>query len=693
MLQRLGRLAQVAHGRDARATSETVYNTSVMVTLFISLMWLSPFSEQPIVTRQSHVLAAPDRILVRFTSETARKACEGAGFTILRDIPQIGYTVVRVPWGQVDESIALFMRNGWASEAYPDRAYRLAYEPNDPLFPSQWNLFRMQLPQAWDWTRGNPQVVVAVLDTGVDYNHPELAPNLWVNTREIPNNGVDDDGNGLVDDYLGYDFAYNDPDPMDDHGHGTACAGIVAAAGNNGLQIAGVAFQCRIMCVKIGLSNGYSYDSMFAPAVIYAAQMGAKVQSISYFSDDLTPALRAATDYAWKHGSLLVVAAGNYNEPLPLYPAGYDRAVGVAASTPSDRKASFSNMGSWVDVAAPGVGIYATTRGGGYTDSFAGTSAAAPNAAGVAALLWSWLPNARIETVREALEYSAEPIPDPTAGVYVNYGIVNADRALHFLREATLLPDGFALWNPIQPTIHWVSPHRIPYEGGRVTIGGRYFGWNPLWGRVMLDNQRLQVLDWTDGKIVVWVPRGARPGGLQVIVRGVPSNRVWLERAYHPTRRGASPTDRQIKGYLAGASVTGGFDELRQADGQALIADARDDSGDLALYLLVRGLDKNRVRGNLRLTYRRKGRNLAPGVTEQVQLYNFASGSYPYGNFTTVLDAPPPLNDYQTITVTLPGNPAQYVSYEGDLFVRVLIPGAGANGQLWIDQMRFEWEE
>jgi hypothetical protein len=661
--------------------------------LGLALVSLFHSGEQPLLTRYSRVLAAPDRVIVRFVDETARKACEAAGFPVLRDIPEIDYSVVRVPWGQVDESIQHLLRNGWVREAYPDRAYQLAYEPNDPLFPSQWNLFKMQVPQAWDWTRGNPQVVVAVLDTGVDYNHPELAPNLWVNTGEIPNNGIDDDGNGLVDDYLGYDFAYNDPDPMDDHGHGTACAGIVAAVGNNNLQIAGVAFGCRIMCVKIGLSNGYSYDSMFAPAVIYAARMGAKVQSISYFSDDLTPALRAATDYAWKQGSLLVVAAGNYNEPLPLYPAGYDRAVGVAASTGSDRKASFSNMGSWVDVAAPGVGIYATTMGGGYTDSFAGTSAAAPNAAGVAALLWSWSPNARIETIREALEYSAEVIPDPAAGIYVNYGRVNADRALRYLREATLLPDGFALWNTIQPAIHWVSPHRIPYEGGRVTIGGRYFGWSPRWGRVMLNHQPLQVLEWTDSKIVVWVPRGARLGWLQVVVRGVPSNRIWLDRANYSTWRGAAPTDRQIKGYLAGASVSGGFAELRAADGQALIADARDDNGNLVLYLLVRGLDKERVKGSLRLTYRRRGQNLAPGASETVQLYNFASGSYPYGSFTTALTTSPPTDTYQTVMVNLPGDPSEYVSYEGDLFVRVLIPAAGANGQLWIDQMLFEWQE
>lgn len=647
--------------------------------------------ELPILTNHSRVLAAPDRVIVRFAGEEQRKYCEQAGFRILREIPEIDYTVVQVPWGQVDETIALFQQRGWVKEAYPDRAYRLAYTPNDPLFPSQWNLQRMQLPLAWDWTRGRPEVVVAVLDTGVDYNHPELTPNLWVNSAEVPNNGVDDDGNGLIDDYLGYDFAYNDADPMDDHGHGTACAGIVAAAGDNNLQIAGVAYNCRIMCVKIGLSNGYSYDSMFAPGVIYAARMGAKVQSISYFSDDLTPALRAATDYAWSQGSLLVVAAGNYNEPLPLYPAGYDRAVGVAASTSSDRKASFSNMGSWVDVAAPGVSIFATTLGGGYTGSFAGTSAAAPNAAGVAALLWSWSPNARIETIREALEYSAEVIPDPTVGAYVNYGLVNANRALQYLREATFLPNGVALWNPIYPVIHWVSPHQVPIQGCQLTIAGRYFGWNPLWGRVMLDNRPLRVVEWTDSKIVVELPPGSRAGELQVIVRGVPTNRFRLERAFTPYRRAAAPHDRQIKGYTAGARVSGGFTELRRADNIALIAKARDDNGSLVLYLLVRGLDKQRARNALQLTYRRYGQNIPTNVVERLEIYNFDTGSYPYGSFTTVFSAPVP-RSYLTSVASLP-NPAQYISYEGDLFLRIVIEGAGADGRLLIDQLLVEWDE
>lgn len=665
-----------------------------MELVLATILWLGWWAkaEMPIWTSQSRVLASPTRAIVRFVNEKSRRHAESCGFAIIREIPDIEYTVVRVPWGQVDESIELMKKSGWVKEAYPDHAYQMAYNPNDPLFPNQWNLFKMQVPQAWDWTRGTPQVVIAVLDTGVDYTHPEIAPNLWVNSAEISSNGIDDDNNGFIDDYLGYDFAYNDSDPMDDHGHGTACAGIVAGLGDNAFQLAGVAYNCRIMCVKIGLSNGYSYDSMFAPAIIYAANMGAKVQSISYFSDELTPALRDAADYAWSRGALLIVAAGNYNEPFPLYPAGYDRAVGVAASTENDRKASFSNMGSWVDVAAPGVNIYATTMGGGYTNSFAGTSAAAPNAAGVAGLLWSWLPNARIETVREALEYSAEVIPDPLVGEYVNYGRVNANRALQYLREAIFLPDGSALWTHIQPTIHWISPARLPATGGRLTIAGRYFGWRPDWGRVLLGNQPLRIVEWTDAKIVVEVPPRFRANWLWVRVRGYPSNRIWLEPSRSAHTRQAVPVDRQVSGYTRGASVQGGWRELLNPDGTVLTAKARNDNGALVLFFLVRGLDKNRTQGTLRLTYRRGGLQMDAGATEEVGVYNFDSGSYPYGVFTVVHSGAVP-NNMQTLSLTLTGSPSQYISYEGDLFIRIRIPSAGANGQLHIDQFLVEWRE
>lgn len=672
----------------------------MIIWLTLILGWIGPGDlqstvnlQEPLLTSNTRVLAAPDRLLVRVPNEESKQLCETLGFQVIREIPQIDYTVLRVPYGQVDETAQLLRALKIVEEAYPDRAYKMAFEPNDPRYPNQWSLARMNLPTAWDITQGDPNIKVAILDTGVDYHHPDLASNIWTNPGEIPNNGIDDDGNGYIDDYWGWDFAYVDNDPMDDHGHGTACAGIVAAATNNGIGMAGIAFRCKLMCVKIGLSDGYSYDSMFAPAVIYAADMGAKVQSISYFSDDLTPALRAATDYAWKRGSLLIVAAGNYNEPWPVYPAGYDNAVGVAATTQNDQKASFSNVGSWVDVGAPGVSIVATSVGGGYTNGFSGTSAAAPNAAGVVALLWSLAPNAKIETIREALEYSSETLNDPVSGSFMNYGRVNAAFALQLLQSVALDPNGFALWNPITPAIHWISPHRMPSTGGRLTLAGRYFGHQSGWGKVKLNGQALNILEWYDGKIVVEIPRRARPGWLEVTARGIRSNRVWLQLESATKPMTAAPTDRQMVGlYGGGASLAGSYPELLEADGQVLNARARNDNQQIVLKLLVRGLDKERIR-SLDWEYLRQFQNTTAGAAETIELYDFSSGSYPYGQFVGLYSGSAMPDSQQLKTGTAPGDVSRFVSYEGDLFVRITVQAGNSNGRLLIDKLWFRWKE
>ncbi|GIV20208.1 MAG: hypothetical protein KatS3mg023_1959 [Armatimonadota bacterium] len=674
--------------------------------LLCALSWADQ-SVEPVLTSHSRVLAAPDRVIVRFSHIAAQRAAVQMGYQVVRNIPQLGYVVLKIPYGQVDETIAQLKAKGLVREAFPDRAYRMAYIPNDPLLPNQWNLFKMNVPAAWDITQGSPEVVVAVLDTGVDYNHPELAPNIWRNLGEMPDNGIDDDGNGFVDDDLGWDFAYGDRDPMDDHGHGTACAGIIAAAGDNGFQMTGIAYRCRVMCVKIGLSNGYSYDSMFAPGVVYAADMGAKVQSISYFSDDLTPLLRAAVDYAWRKGCLVVAAAGNFDEPFPIYPAGYDKAVAVAATTSSDRKASFSNLGTWVDVSAPGVGIVATTWGGGYTERFAGTSAATPNAAGVAALLWSLQPNAPIEHVRAALEYSSIPLNDPVVGTFTNYGRVDAWRALNLL--PLLEP-----WYPTTPYIHWISPHRIPSTGGTVTLFGRGFGWDAGVGKVLLQARQvvalsqtgssslrpvprpqpaLQVLEWSDSRIVVRVPGGMASGWLQVQVHGRTSNRRWLTVASSNSPLATAPSDVGIVGrYGQGAQLSGGYVELLEADGKTLVARPRtDNSKAIDLKLLVRGLDKDTVSA-IACEYLRRYEGVVNSPVESIQLYDFSSGSYPYGNWVEVFSARADAHAGETLQFSLPAPASRWVSYEGDLFVRIVVNTGSADARLLIDKLWFLWQ-
>jgi subtilisin family serine protease len=704
----------------------------VLILLLLGVTSGAEQSLEPVFTSQSRVLAAPDRIIVRFSYAEARRTVTQRGYRVIRDIPQLGYTVLAVPYGQVDETIAQLKATGLVQEALPDRAYRMAYIPNDPLVPSQWNLFKMNLPAVWDITQGRPEVVVAVLDTGVDYNHPELAPNIWRNPGEIPGNGIDDDHNGFVDDDIGWDFAYGDRDPMDDHGHGTACAGILTAVGDNGYQMAGIAYRCRVMCVKIGLSNGYSYDSMFAPGVVYAADMGAKVQSISFFSDDLTPLLRAAVDYAWSKGCLVVAAAGNFDEPYPIYPAGYDKAVAVAATTSTDRKASFSNFGSWVDVSAPGVDIVATTLGGEYTYRFAGTSAATPNAAGVAALLWSLNPGAPIERIRAALEYSSLPLNDPVVGYFSNYGRVDAWQALNLL--PLLEP-----WYPTAPRIHWISPHRVPSTGGTITIFGRGFGWDANAGRVLWQGQQvvalsrprppaplparrgkanplpvekgtevrstaflrpvprpqpaLQVLEWSDSRIVVRVPAGMASGWLQVQVHGRTSNRQWLAVAAPSTPFAAAPSDVGIVGrYRQGAQLRGGYAELLEADGKTLVARPRtDNSKAIELKLLVRGLDKETVSA-IACEYLRRYEGVVNDPVESVQLYDFSSGSYPYGNWVEVFNARAGQHAGETLQFSLPAPASRWVSYEGDLFVRIVVNTGSADARLFIDKLWFLWQ-
>lgn len=229
----------------------------------------------------------------------------------------------------------------------------------------------IDLPEAWDRSRGTG-TLVAVLDTGVDYRHADLADNIWVNQAEIPGNGLDDDGNGYVDDVHGYDFAYNDGDPMDRHGHGTHVAGTIAAAADNGTGVAGVAPEAQIMALKFldDSGTGSLFDAI--QALDYAVMMGAQLSNNSWGGGQYHSALAEALALAADAGHLAVAAAGNTGTDIdsdPHYPASYssEALISVAASDDSDRLAGFSNYGlSGVDVVAPGEAIYSTLPGDSY---------------------------------------------------------------------------------------------------------------------------------------------------------------------------------------------------------------------------------------------------------------------------------------------------------------------------------------
>jgi subtilisin family serine protease len=304
--------------------------------------------------------------------------------------------------------------------------------PNDTNFSYQWSLHNtgqnymwqpryppaygtpdadIDAPEAWELETGSSDLVIAIIDTGIDYYHPDLAGNIWTNEDEIPDNGIDDDSNGYIDDVYGWDFVNDNNNILDYTGHGTTVAGVVGAVSNNNLGMAGICWDCKIMAIE-----AFPYAYPFVPADVmavseaikYAADNGADIISMSMGTHDLNSSLKDAVDYAYNKGIVLCASAGNSNLSAERYPAAFDNVIGVAATDSNDNRMEYtypsgvvaiSNYGPWVDVAAPGTEIYTLTPTyfhfynyyGGAKDYeyMTGTSYAAPTVAGLAGLIRS----------------------------------------------------------------------------------------------------------------------------------------------------------------------------------------------------------------------------------------------------------------------------------------------------------------
>eukprot|EP00922_Rhytidocystis_sp_ex-Travisia-forbesii_P033292 GHVS01049470.1.p1 GENE.GHVS01049470.1~~GHVS01049470.1.p1 ORF type:complete len:937 (-),score=143.68 GHVS01049470.1:413-3223(-) len=291
--------------------------------------------------------------------------------------------------------------------------------PNDPYYPTQWahidsgnGRWGIETPEAWKYWKGEEssgeKLIVALIDSGVDYRHPDLRANIWVNENEICNNGIDDDNNGLTDDCYGWDFFNGDNDPMDDNGHGTASAGIIAGAADNGVGIAGICWgACQLMVLKALNHQIKGTVIGFVRAIDYAIGQGAKVSNNSYGGRGSSFAgLEEAVKRAREAGMIFVAAAGNYkgnndNDHNPVFPASYklDNVISVAAVTRNGDLADFSSYGKTsVDLAAPGQDIFSTTIGGAYK-AVDGTSFAVPFVTGAAALMWTREPTLPYTTI------------------------------------------------------------------------------------------------------------------------------------------------------------------------------------------------------------------------------------------------------------------------------------------------------
>jgi len=292
--------------------------------------------------------------------------------------------------------------------AQPNYLYQINKIPNDPDWTKQTHLPQISAPEAWDVTTGDSTVIIGILDTGIDYSHEDLAANIWVNEAEVLD-GVDNDGNGYIDDIRGWDFVSNgmgaaigedadtpDNDPMDKEGHGTHLSGIVAAVANNNIGGAGLAWNCRLMPLRVGYKNnqgsGYIDSGAVLEAIQYAVNQGASILNASFGGPVDNYALKDVMRYAFDNGVVVVKAAGNENSEIGYVPDKEDFILSVSAVDGNDIKSGYSNYGNWVKVAAPGgnhrPGIYSTLPNNRY-GYLSGTSFAAPVVAGVAALVKS----------------------------------------------------------------------------------------------------------------------------------------------------------------------------------------------------------------------------------------------------------------------------------------------------------------
>jgi len=397
----------------------------------------------------------PEQVLVRFKPgvapdgiAAAHRAAE-AKRTVRHYRCVDDLLLVKVPPGRVDQAIAAYRRNPNVLYAEPDYRVRALAVPDDPGFPSQWGLRNVgqvingvpgtpgsdiDAVPAWDLTTGSSDIVVAVTDTGIDYTHPDLAANMNVHPLEVPGNHLDDDGNGWVDDVFGYDFNNDDPDPMDDDGHGTHVAGIVAARGNNGTGVTGVSWNSRLVALKFLDENGMGDTSNALDALDYAVANGIRISNNSWGGGSFSQAMHDAIAASQSIGHLFIAAAGNdagNNDATPNYPSGYNlqNVIAVAASDNVDFPAVFSNLGpTTVDLAAPGVGIYSTLPGAIYGFN-SGTSMATPHVAGAAALVMSRAPALTWQEVRDRLLSSVRPV-EFLDGWIVTGGVLNLTGAL-----------------------------------------------------------------------------------------------------------------------------------------------------------------------------------------------------------------------------------------------------------------------
>jgi thermitase len=428
------------------------------------------------------------------------------------------------------------------------KRYLKAVTPNDPLFPYQWALETMMCPEAWEIETGDRSIVVAFADSGIDYQHEDLKNNLWKNLGEDwvggnpGNNGIDDDGDGYIDDYYGINAITGSGDPFDDEGHGTHVAGIAGAEGNNFKGVAGVNWRVSIMAVKFIGAGGFGNVADEVESIEFAKKKGVRVVNMSFGSNEFSTPERDAIANA--PGILFLAAAGNErtnNDLVPSYPANYElpNIISVANSLQSDTLAFSSNYGAQtVSVAAPGQSILSTVPNDLY-DTLSGSSMSTAFVSGLAALVLAKTPGMTVAGLKDQILRTVDVVPELEARLLTG-GRVNAYQAL---TEQVM-----------GPHIYRISPEAAT-AGAQVTLRGSRFKSSP--GKVIFEsNIEGPVISWTNDKIVCQVPDGAVSGPVTVKTSEGTSNGVTFSVSETPGK--IIPTPQTVRIFFPNASTEPG---------------------------------------------------------------------------------------------------------------------------------------
>jgi len=475
--------------------------------------------------------AKPNAVLQNVSELSAR---QGIGLSVIKSFKYCGVNLLRIDSG-LEVSKAIDVLRADPSVEYVEPNYLLhSYDltPNDPSLNEQWNFINtgqtggtadcdIDAEVAWSLTTGNSQFVAGVIDTGVDYNHEDLHANMWKNTLEDwdsdgnpTNDGVDNDGNGYVDDYYGMNAINGSGDPMDDNHHGTHCAGILGAATNNSKGVAGVCWNAKIMALKFLDSTGSGYTSDAITCIEYAIDHKVSVLSNSWGGGGYSQSLYNAIKVAGDNNILFVVASGNEsrnNDTTPAYPASYDlpNIISVGASDDKDNRSSYSNYGQYsVDVFAPGEKIYSTFPSNSYS-FLSGTSMACPHVSGLALLLLADDPSLTHYQLKAKIMRSVE-VKSTFTGKALSNGRINAADAL----MTNNLPYIFSTNSTTAAVGNTVIFQGVNFGATRgtstVTLGG---GVSPT-----------TYVSWSDTEISFKIPAGAQDGNVIVTTDAGVSN-------------------------------------------------------------------------------------------------------------------------------------------------------------------------